>query len=73
MAALNLSDFLKYGEVDCCILSILGLHRTPEGGAALVSLTALIPLITQVGAEVPPTLVPLIALVSEVELPLIPL
>ena len=42
------SDFLIFGEVDCRILTILGLHRPPAGGTALVKL---IPLVY--GIEVP--------------------
>ena len=69
--AFNSSDFLRFGEVDCHILPILGPQRPPLGGAALVPL---IPL----GAGVEVTLillilVPLLSLGSGVEISLLPL
>ena len=62
ISAFNSSYFLKFEEVDYHILPILGLKRKPEGGAALVSIIPLVPLIAHDGEEVLLILVPLISL-----------
>ena len=77
--AFNSSDVMKFGEWDCCILSILWLQRPSKGGESLVPLitqggAALVPLIPiGAGVEVPLILVPLIPLGYGVKVPLSPL
>ena len=77
--AFNSSGLMKFGEVDFCILPILGLQRPQEGGSELVPLipqggALLVPLITlRSGVEVPLIMVPLIPLEEGIEDPLIKL
>ena len=49
-AAFNSSEFLKFGEVVCHMLPIIGLQRLSEGGAALVPI---IPLVDGVVSSTP--------------------
>ena len=72
-AEFNLSEFLRFGEVDFRIFTIMGIQSPPEGGAALDPLIPLVTLISQDGEEFPLIMVPLLSLGAGLEFSLISL